>query len=75
MSDHNDYETRHGLPPLSLIELGNQWHQSGSLCWRCSKSHGFFDSPCHHCGAINPNFDLDGALAQQNSAADTEAKP
>ena len=36
-----------------------------SLCWRCSKSQRFYESPCPHCGAINPNFDLDGALAQQ----------
>lgn len=36
-----------------------------SLCWRCSKSQGYYSSPCKHCDAINPNFDLDGALAQQ----------
>jgi hypothetical protein len=36
-----------------------------SLCWRCSQPQGFYASLCKHCGAINPNVDLDGALAQQ----------
>src|ERR1700677_2934209 len=38
-----------------------------SLCWRCSQPNGFFHSPCK-CGAINPNVDLQGALAQQASS-------
>ena len=35
-----------------------------SLCWRCSKPQEYYASPCQ-CGAINPNFDFAGALAQQ----------
>jgi hypothetical protein len=69
MTDQPEYERRHGLPPRSLLELGNQLQQPESLCWRCSKVQGFFDSPCQHCGAINPNFDLKGALAQQDFAS------
>ena len=33
----------------------------GSLCWHCSKVQGFYESPCPHCGATNPNMDLEKA--------------
>ena len=69
----NHYETRHGLPPLSLIALGQSLPES--LCWKCSKPQNFYDSPCQHCGAINPNFDLDGALAQCDSQSIKVEKP
>src|ERR1017187_6607091 len=36
-----------------------------SLCWHCSNEEGFYESPCKYCSAINPNVDLEGALAQQ----------
>lgn len=61
------------MPSLSLIALGEALH-GDCLCWRCSKPQPFYASPCEHCAAINPNFDLDGALAQQNySAANSTA--
>lgn len=41
-----------------------------SLCWHCSKPQGYFSSPCN-CGAINPNVDLKGALAQQAAPFDS----
>ena len=36
-----------------------------SLCWKCSKQEGFLQSPCPHCGATNPNVDLQAALKEQ----------
>ena len=59
-----------GLRDWNLYALGTSFPPS--LCWRCSKSQGFYQSPCPHCGAINPNYDLDGALEQQDSAAQRE---
>lgn len=35
------------------------------LCWSCSKPQGHYEARCPHCHAINPNMDLQGALAQQ----------
>jgi hypothetical protein len=52
---------------LNLQSLGESLGIT-SLCWRCSKSQNFYANPCLHCGAINPNVDLDGALAQQSDA-------
>lgn len=57
-------ETLKSMPSLSLLAL-----EGDCLCWRCSKPQPFYASPCEHCAAINPNFDLDGALAQQSSSA------
>lgn len=35
-----------------------------SLCWRCNGEGGFYENPCPHCGATNPNVDLEKALAE-----------
>lgn len=61
------------MPSLSLLAMNDT--PSDSLCWKCSAAQGFYSSPCERCGAINPNFDLDSALAQQQSAHTQEAKP
>ena len=52
------------MPSLGLIACGEAMGLPPSLCWRCSKPQAFYASPCEHCDAINPNVDLDGALAQ-----------
>ena len=41
----------------------------GSLCWRCSRPQGYFETPCE-CGAVNPNVDLQGALMQQQTSSE-----
>lgn len=37
-----------------------------SLCWKCSRPQAFYAPRCLSCDAINPNVDLQGALAQQS---------
>lgn len=39
-----------------------------SLCWLCSKVMAFREPKCPHCGATNPNVDLDQALFELNLA-------
>ena len=52
--------------PLAVIALAEEEGLPRGLCWKCSRDQGFYDSPCE-CGAINPNWDLEGALAQQDA--------
>ena len=35
-----------------------------TLCWNCSKSYGFADAECPHCGAVNANHALEDAQDQ-----------
>jgi len=51
------------IPSLTLLALGQTMPLG--MCWKCSREQNYYASPCEHCGAINPNFDLDGAIAQQ----------
>lgn len=51
---------------LNLIALGEQ--MPPGLCWKCSASQNFYAPTCANCGAVNPNVDLDGAIAQQDFA-------
>lgn len=60
---------------LSLIALQEACALPDGMCWRCSKLQGFYSSPCERCGAINPNLDWDGAVAQQQADDALERKP
>ena len=38
-----------------------------TLCWKCSKSMGFFQNPCPYCGATNGNVDIDKAMEEMKA--------
>lgn len=49
-------------------ELSEREEAAGiSLCWRCNGSMLFFQNPCPHCAATNPNVDLDAAMKEMES--------
>lgn len=71
MSDYRDQLA--AMPSLALLALNDELNPS--LCWNCNTQQGFYSSPCEKCGAINPNFDLDGALAQQGASVRETVTP
>ena len=44
----------------------------GTLCWHCNHYHLLTDPQCPHCGATNPNVDVERAQAELYGEAEIQ---